>query len=108
MLPFESLDTNSVSSAIGRVGDLEGTGRVFTLAVATGGSPAPTAGSVLLEGSVDGFNWYTLGSVSITNGVSSYITTSDTNPHYVRYVRASMSGVSGGGSETVNASIAPA
>lgn len=99
MLPFLTL-LNATSNGPGVAHDLERTSGKHTLAVTVTGGP--TAANVIMQGSHDGSTWFNLlPSVAV-----------DTNPPTVtvvsvwRYVRAVLSGLSGGTSPTVTATIA--
>lgn len=105
MLPFKSLDhVTGSSSATGSSKDLETVGKAFTIVVEFSGTPGPTAGTVVLQGSLDRVVWIDLASITPTAPV--VVATVD-GPNYFRFVRASMSGISGGAYEVVTATIAP-
>lgn len=103
MLPFKSIDNDPGPAAVGAARDLEETASLFTMVVTTTGSPLPSAGSVDLEGSLDGMNWLTLASITINSGQSIFAVTSTGNDHRVRYIRANLSGLSGGAFTTATA-----
>lgn len=62
---------------------------------------SPSSFYVDLEGSLDGTNWFSLGTIS----GASYIVVGD---YAVRYVRANLSGLTGGTNPTVTAWIGSA
>lgn len=117
MLPFQSL--NAVTAAqSGQSLDLGGVACRFTLqAIVTGGGSA----TLVVEGSLDGTNWYEISPQNLSGfGSASFMTFGD-NPyfavdtgvgsnwrfaHYVRFVRANLTVLTGGSSPTVTAWIA--
>lgn len=109
MLPFCSLNGATTPGA-GVSRDLEGVANCFTVQTILTG--APSSFTVKVEGSLDGSTWDQINPVTINSGAG--LVTWGDNPytpvgnsgsfafaHYVRYVRAYLTAVSGGTSPTV-------
>lgn len=99
MLPFTSL--NAVTSAqVGASKDLEGLLATHHMLVSAGGTSA--SAQVQLEGSLDGTNWESFGSVGVGSGGSGSVRIVDTPLRFIRANATSLSGTS----PTVTAAIA--
>ncbi|MFJ1539298.1 hypothetical protein ACIODS_12215 [Micromonospora chalcea] len=102
-LPFTSLNA-ATSTGVGVARDYETSLRYHTIHVTVAGSP--NGANVSLEGSHDGQRWFLLGAVGVGTGQTQAVRT--VNEHFVRYVRANLTDLSGGTSPTVTATIASA
>lgn len=98
MLSFESLTAVSVDQT-GSTRDLESTPTDHTMVVVTTGTSV--SGSVDLEGSHDGSNFATLGTITLTANTTKIVSAH----HAVRYVRARLRNLAGT-SPVVTATIA--
>jgi|SRR3990167_1580622 len=72
---------------------------VFSFDILITGSPATV--TVLLEGSLDGTNWFTLATVSLTTDSLNFIVDKP-----VLYLRANLTALTGGSAPTVSVGIA--
>lgn len=101
--PVASLTTVSTDPAAGPASLDNGQVRAnHTMVVVTG--PGVTAGSVQLQGSLDGTNWFSIGSAVSTASANTVYSVSATAP--ARYVRAHIAtNITGG---TISASVASA
>ena len=99
MLPFVSLDAVG-STGAGESHDFETAVRDMTMIATCTGSPDSAV--VQLQGSHDNESWIGFSSVTLS-GVSTVATT--TALHWIRYVRANLTTLSGGSSPTVTATI---
>lgn len=93
MSEFEAASVVTLLSAVSATGtgaafDLDGIRDEFTLVIQTTGSPTF---SLTLQGSVDGTNWFTLGS-AVTSAAAATVITSQ----LAAYVRADLTALSTG------------
>lgn len=93
--PFTTL---SAQSALNTHGTAQDGGTLHSIAIMQVSSGAGvSAGSVQMEGSIDGTNWFSLGSAVNTNAASTVFAPVIVTGTAVRYVRASIAtGITGG------------
>jgi hypothetical protein len=102
-LPFKSLDA-ATAPGPGASRDLEGVSARHTFVTTATGDP--TSYGVALEGSHDEVTWFTLQTASGLSGTVVRSYPDGATAHLVRFVRVNLTGLSGGTSPTVTATIA--
>jgi len=98
-LPFTILNAVTATGT-SAAKDLEGVGSTFDILLFTTGSPSTV--TVLLEGSHDGTNWYQITNPAVTLSTPHVAVTG----YLFRFVRASLTTLTGGSSPTVTATVA--
>jgi hypothetical protein len=94
VVPLKSL--SAVSSTGGGTA-LDGLAVRAVAVMVVSSSAGVSAGSVQLQGSLDGTNWYSLGSAVSTSSASTVFTPVVVSSAYSRYVRANVAtGITGG------------